>query len=329
MSVRVMAWVWEYAQVKSGTLLVLLALADFAHDDGGGAYPSMDTLARKARLEVRHTQAVVKRLEGMGYIRVDYAEGPHNVNVYTVLMTLPLNTEMHPAKNAGGAGHDSPGVHSNEKEGAMEDTPPPQSSASDPSSEPSLSKPPEEPSLNVTLPTWWITLSKDKRWGSEVDRDFIRDIDSFFGHLELAMEARKCFQWLKDTVKGRSRKDIRRTWLNWAEKAAKDVEEQGTTKQPRSAAAPVFDPVALALLERQDEALTLWEQASDVLRGKFSTPSFKTWIEDLEPMGFLDESLVLKAGSPFVAKYLYERMLGYIENAVGCRVALHVEAKET
>jgi hypothetical protein len=49
MSVRTLNRVWEASRQTGGALLVLLAIADFADDDGL-AYPSISTLARKARL---------------------------------------------------------------------------------------------------------------------------------------------------------------------------------------------------------------------------------------------------------------------------------------
>lgn len=86
MSVRVSSWVWQHSPVEHrGDLLVLLALADHAHDDGGSAYPSVSTLARKARLTRRGAQLALRRLE-----KVDAIEragiGPRGVITYRVLM---------------------------------------------------------------------------------------------------------------------------------------------------------------------------------------------------------------------------------------------------
>jgi hypothetical protein len=39
MSIRVMTAVWDHADVSGGDLLVLLAMADFAADDGGRSTP--------------------------------------------------------------------------------------------------------------------------------------------------------------------------------------------------------------------------------------------------------------------------------------------------
>ncbi|HEX7088709.1 MAG TPA: helix-turn-helix domain-containing protein [Longimicrobiales bacterium] len=69
MSVVVSAWVWKFAPVKSGELVVLLALADQAHDDGGGAYPSQEYLAEKSRMTERQVRNCLSALEQKGLIR--------------------------------------------------------------------------------------------------------------------------------------------------------------------------------------------------------------------------------------------------------------------
>lgn len=69
MSIRALSWVFEHSEVAHrGDLLVLLVLADHAHDDGTGAYPSVMTIARKARLSERGAQYALRRLEKVGAI---------------------------------------------------------------------------------------------------------------------------------------------------------------------------------------------------------------------------------------------------------------------
>jgi hypothetical protein len=55
MSIKVATQVWNGSRHKSGDLLVLLALADHA-DDQGKAWPGIPLLGRKARLSQRHTR---------------------------------------------------------------------------------------------------------------------------------------------------------------------------------------------------------------------------------------------------------------------------------
>ena len=86
MSVNVVSWVWENSRHSGTALLLLLAIADNAHDDGGGAYPGIRTLAKKARMSERNTHYGIKALIDSGALRCDYKAGPHGVNVYTVVM---------------------------------------------------------------------------------------------------------------------------------------------------------------------------------------------------------------------------------------------------
>lgn len=49
MSISLMTKVWANAPLKGSHLLLLLAMADFANDDGTSIFPSLATLARKIR----------------------------------------------------------------------------------------------------------------------------------------------------------------------------------------------------------------------------------------------------------------------------------------
>lgn len=64
-----MTHVWDSEAYSGGTLLVLLALADFAGDDGKRIYPHVETLAKKARLSIRSTQLALETLRADGVIR--------------------------------------------------------------------------------------------------------------------------------------------------------------------------------------------------------------------------------------------------------------------
>lgn len=75
MSVRWTALIWDEAKDLEGSkLLLLLAIADHANDDGV-CYPKVETLAKKARLSVRQTQRLLAQLEQAGYMIRDNAGG--------------------------------------------------------------------------------------------------------------------------------------------------------------------------------------------------------------------------------------------------------------
>jgi hypothetical protein len=85
MSIAVMSRVWANSQSKGGDLLVLLAIADFAHDNGV-AFPSVPTLAKKSRLTARQVSTILKRLQDRGELSVQTNKGPHGTNLYRVLV---------------------------------------------------------------------------------------------------------------------------------------------------------------------------------------------------------------------------------------------------
>ena len=91
-----MTQVWEHSQATGGQLLVLLAIADFA-DDHGKAWPSVSTLAKKARITKRHTQKVIKQLKDMGELVVDQgASGRWGTNLYKITLKAERGGNMPP-----------------------------------------------------------------------------------------------------------------------------------------------------------------------------------------------------------------------------------------
>lgn len=84
MSLKVMVWVLEHSEAKLGARLVLLSLAEYAHDDGTKAFPSVESVSRKARLSERGTRDALRKLEGDGMI-VRTGATKSGTNVYTVV----------------------------------------------------------------------------------------------------------------------------------------------------------------------------------------------------------------------------------------------------
>ena len=71
-----MTQVWSSSRATKGQLLVLLAIADFADDDGH-AFPSLKVLGKKARLSVRETQNCLRQLEHLGEVKIEKRQMPH------------------------------------------------------------------------------------------------------------------------------------------------------------------------------------------------------------------------------------------------------------
>ena len=87
MSVTVMSLVWQYSHAKGGELIILLAIADHADDDGR-AFPGEERLAQKGRMTTRHVINCLKSLERSEELLIKRQRGRGRVNHYVV--NLPL-----------------------------------------------------------------------------------------------------------------------------------------------------------------------------------------------------------------------------------------------
>jgi hypothetical protein len=85
--------VWKNSIQAGGKLLLLLAIADFANDDGM-AYPGIDTLAQKTRQSRRTVQRQISELEELGELAVEPGTGRSNTNTYWVLAGLVQNIKQ-------------------------------------------------------------------------------------------------------------------------------------------------------------------------------------------------------------------------------------------
>lgn len=102
-----MSWVFKESKAKLGARCVLLALADYAHDDGSRAFPSIEVLSKKARLGERQTQRVLRDLERGGAIEFTGTTGA-GTKIWKVLMTpeaaLLARASSHHADGSNGLG---------------------------------------------------------------------------------------------------------------------------------------------------------------------------------------------------------------------------------
>jgi len=90
MSIKLMSAVWERSDISSTQKLVLLALADWANDDGL-CWPSIDRLAQKTGMAGRSVQRIIRDLEQVGLVKRDEVVGKGNR--YWILTPL---TDCHP-----------------------------------------------------------------------------------------------------------------------------------------------------------------------------------------------------------------------------------------
>ena len=97
MSIKIMTLVWQNGPEKQSERFVLLALADYANDDGE-CWPSIAGLMQKTCLSERGIQSVIRRLCADGWLEIEAGGGRRNCNLYTII-TAKL-AEINPAPPA-------------------------------------------------------------------------------------------------------------------------------------------------------------------------------------------------------------------------------------
>jgi len=89
--------VWERSSQRGTALLLLLAIADNANDEGE-AWPSVPTMAKKIRMSERYTRIVLRELEASGELVIKPARR-YGIDSNTLIIKIPLNqtTPLNPS----------------------------------------------------------------------------------------------------------------------------------------------------------------------------------------------------------------------------------------
>jgi len=152
MSIRVMTKVWEQSSQQGSALVILLAIADFASDEGL-SYPSVAPLGKKARISERQVHSILRKLQEDGELSIERNAGPHRCNLYS--MWPALGNRVLRFQGA---------VHSAERV---------RPTAPDPSIDPSgASSGPSEDLQSSSLPTEDIPASKKSKRKTEINNAF-------------------------------------------------------------------------------------------------------------------------------------------------------------
>lgn len=212
MSVRTMAKVWEQSQHGGTELLMLLAIADFADDDGN-AYPSVATLAKKCRMKPRNANYVLAALQASGELKVTLNGGPRGANRYRVMFDALGVQEIAGVQNRAG-------VQSNAPTPAKDCAKPLQPIADEPSlnhqEPPVRAKRSRRSGVEQTLDAWRDEL---KAKGGKVHEAF--DQCGLHGYLDkvgLSGDFRfVAWEWFKQKHKGspKTQKSWPQTFLNY------------------------------------------------------------------------------------------------------------------
>ena len=134
MSVKIISKVWDHAPYRGKKLLILLAMADFA-DDQGKCWPSQTTLARKARCSVETIRTTINEMIAAGHLEVAEEHTPNSSKRYMLTPNLLGADDVSP--NPQGTPPKSSGDHPQIVGGRV-----PKSAWGEPSIEPS-----KEPSI--------------------------------------------------------------------------------------------------------------------------------------------------------------------------------------
>ncbi len=242
MSIRVMTWVWEQSQAEGLERLVLLAIADNANDQGGNAWPSVQTLRTKAKVSERTVQRAVRRLVALGELRVSQGAGQNGVNVYTVVMTpRPAVTppDSHPvtetpvAETPGGVTQSAGGVSQ-----SLTPRPPDTQTVLEPSL--TQQSPNARGSRGTRLPDNWRPSDTTRAWTLEhVDqRTAAHELEKFRNY------------WTAKAGQAARKVDWEATWRNWILNAG------GTASQRTRSTTNDRVAAALELAARYDEQET-------------------------------------------------------------------------
>ncbi len=115
MSIEVMTAVWKYSKAEGTDLLVMLALADNANEDGE-CWPSIRYIARKCRIDDRTVQRRIRGLETTGEVVVIRGAGKASTpggtrsNKYRIVIHMPreegggISHPRHLCRGWGGTG---------------------------------------------------------------------------------------------------------------------------------------------------------------------------------------------------------------------------------
>lgn len=120
-----MSRIWDSSPSSGRELLVELALADFADDDGR-CWPAVSTIAAKARCSEGTVHNTIRALVAAKRLDIKVGEGPYGTNVYVWLEApkggatiAPPPTTIAPPKQKRGAKVAPPGVQLAEQGGAI------------------------------------------------------------------------------------------------------------------------------------------------------------------------------------------------------------------
>ena len=96
MSIKIMSWVWDNSPYEGKMLLIHLAFADFASDDGV-CWPAQETVAKKCRCSTETVRTTTRTMQSDGYLSiVQDSGGRGKSHKYLLGQPKPLGVKENP-----------------------------------------------------------------------------------------------------------------------------------------------------------------------------------------------------------------------------------------
>jgi Helix-turn-helix domain len=89
LSIQAMTWVFEFSESRLAARHVLLSIANHADREGKNAWPSIETIAREARLSPREVQRSIPELVTLGELVAAPNQGPHGTYGFSLPKMSP------------------------------------------------------------------------------------------------------------------------------------------------------------------------------------------------------------------------------------------------
>lgn len=90
MSIKAMTYVWEHSAQRGSALLMMLAIADMANDDGD-CWPGVSRLATKTRMSERNAQKTIRKLQDDGELLIFENQGTETAHGWTNRYRVVMN----------------------------------------------------------------------------------------------------------------------------------------------------------------------------------------------------------------------------------------------
>ncbi|MFD1839123.1 helix-turn-helix domain-containing protein [Paracidovorax cattleyae] len=214
MSVKVMTAVFERYPSGGGEMLLALALADHASDDGTKVFPSVETLADKTRQSVRSVQYQLRRMEEAGWlILVSAGNGGRSMTrEYRISIDWIKGAEIAPIQKGAirdekGATDDTKGC--NPEQETVQPVAPANNrhrTISEPSLNRSAAAAPAKPSRGSTLPTGFepdqTAADMAARSGIDLQAELANFLDHHTARGTIFKDWQAAFRtWLRNAVR--------------------------------------------------------------------------------------------------------------------------------